>query len=232
MNNARDAMPEGGTITLRSDVLGDTIRFSIKDDGKGIPKNKQTDIFTPFFTTKDPGKGTGLGLAVCSRIITELDGRITVESEEGRGTTFFISLPRADGDFEVEEAPKTYSVPSLSPPHVLVIDDEADILAFCEFLLQELGYTCDTFTEARDAIMAAKEKEYGLFLFDVRMPGMNGPDLLKVMRNEGIETPIVFMSGLLDIDATTLSSDELGHHALVRKPFDARDLALAMRTLL
>ena len=232
MNNARDAMPEGGTITLRSDVLGDTIRFSIKDDGKGIAKEKQTDIFAPFFTTKDPGKGTGLGLAVCSRIIDELDGRITVESEEGRGTTFFINLPKAEGECEEEVKPRSFSVPSLDPPHVLVIDDEADILAFCEFLLHELGYTCDTFTEARDAIKAAQENEYGLFLFDVRMPGMNGPDLLKVMRNEGIEVPIVFMSGLLDIDATTLSSEELGHHALVRKPFDARDLALAIRTLL
>ncbi len=232
INNARDAMPEGGTITVRSDLLGDTVRFSIKDDGKGIAKDKLTDIFTPFFTTKDPGKGTGLGLAVCSRIIDELDGRITVESEMGRGTTFFVHLPKAEGELVQQEKEKRVSAPPLSPPHVLVIDDEGDILAFCEFLLQELGYTCDTFTEARDAILAAQKNDYGLCLFDVRMPGMNGPDLLKVLRNEGLDVPIVFMSGLLDIDATTLSSDDIGLHALVRKPFDARDLALAIRTVL
>ena len=232
INNSRDAMPKGGTITLRSDVLKDSVRFSIKDEGKGIAKEKQSDIFTPFFTTKDPGKGTGLGLAVCTRIINELGGRISVESELGKGSTFFVHLPRASKKDEGKDKEAPAWIPKLTPPRVLVVDDEKDILSFCSFILDEMKLESDCYTKAKDAILASRENDYGLYLFDVRMPGMNGPELLMEIRKEGLDIPVIFMSGLLDIDGSTLNKEELGPHGFVRKPFEIDDLNRALVELL
>ncbi len=93
--NAIDAMPEGGTLTLRARAAGPKVMLEIKDTGIGIPAENLTKIFDPFFTTKDVGRGTGLGLAVCYGIVSEHDGRLDVRSTVGVGTTFTISLPKA-----------------------------------------------------------------------------------------------------------------------------------------
>jgi two-component system NtrC family sensor kinase len=93
--NAIDAMPEGGTLTLRAHRSGPNVIVEIKDTGIGIPQENLTKIFDPFFTTKDVGRGTGLGLAVCYGIVSEHGGRLDVRSAVGVGTTFTISLPKA-----------------------------------------------------------------------------------------------------------------------------------------
>jgi signal transduction histidine kinase len=96
--NARDAMPQGGTVTIRGWVEGDVVKVSVRDTGVGIPKDKQERLFEPFFTTKEPGKGTGLGLYICHRIITEEHGgRISIQSEEGKGTEVLLELPAFSG---------------------------------------------------------------------------------------------------------------------------------------
>ncbi|GBD11336.1 Sensor kinase CckA [bacterium HR23] len=91
--NARDATPEGGRILVRCWAEGGMVKASVKDTGKGIPKALQARLFEPFFTTKEPGKGTGLGLYICHRIVTEHGGRISVASEEGKGTEVFLEFP-------------------------------------------------------------------------------------------------------------------------------------------
>jgi two-component system NtrC family sensor kinase len=93
--NAIDAMPDGGTLTLRTNRSGPNVIVEIKDTGSGIPQENLTKIFDPFFTTKDVGRGTGLGLAVCYGIVSEHGGRLDVRSAVGVGTTFTISLPTA-----------------------------------------------------------------------------------------------------------------------------------------
>jgi signal transduction histidine kinase len=93
--NAIDAMPDGGTLTLRTAVSGPNVIVQIKDTGVGISPENLTKIFDPFFTTKDVGRGTGLGLAVCYGIVSEHGGRLDVRSIVGVGTTFTISLPKA-----------------------------------------------------------------------------------------------------------------------------------------
>ncbi len=96
--NARDACGEdGGTISLYADVTEDEVRLHVKDDGSGIPPAVLEKLFEPFFTTKDPGKGRGLGLAVCQRVLADAGGRIEVSSEEGRGSVFSLVLPRSGG---------------------------------------------------------------------------------------------------------------------------------------
>jgi two-component system NtrC family sensor kinase len=94
--NAIDAMPDGGTLTLRANRSGPNVIVEIKDTGSGIPQENLTKIFDPFFTTKDVGRGTGLGLAVCYGIVSEHGGRLDVRSAVGVGTTFTISLPQAN----------------------------------------------------------------------------------------------------------------------------------------
>ena len=91
--NAIDAMPDGGTLTFRVASKGNRILIEVADTGSGIPQENMPKLFEPFFTTKDVGKGTGLGLAVCYGIISEHNGRISVRSNLGKGTTFSILLP-------------------------------------------------------------------------------------------------------------------------------------------
>ena len=92
--NARDAMPEGGTLTLHADIEDGDVVLYVSDTGQGIPEEIQDRIFEPFFTTKGE-EGTGLGLSICYRILEEHNGEIRMESEEGKGTTFIVTLPRA-----------------------------------------------------------------------------------------------------------------------------------------
>jgi len=91
--NAKDAMPRGGTITIRSEATSSQARVRFSDTGSGIEKSLLDKIFTPFFTTKGEGKGTGLGLSICQKIISQFHGELAVESEMGKGTTFIITLP-------------------------------------------------------------------------------------------------------------------------------------------
>jgi two-component system NtrC family sensor kinase len=94
VNNALDAVANGGRIVVSTRAYGEVIEVQIDDDGVGIPKELRDRIFDPFFTTKEPGKGSGLGLSICHTIMQQLNGSITFDSEPGRGTTFFVRLPR------------------------------------------------------------------------------------------------------------------------------------------
>jgi two-component system NtrC family sensor kinase len=95
LNNALDAVSKGGQIVVSTRAYGDLVEVQIDDDGTGIPKELHERIFDPFFTTKEPGKGSGLGLSICHTIMQQLDGSLAFDSEPGRGTTFWVRLPRA-----------------------------------------------------------------------------------------------------------------------------------------
>ncbi|HEX3626833.1 MAG TPA: ATP-binding protein [Verrucomicrobiae bacterium] len=182
INNARQAIEthqRGGKITISTTVCGSNIRYTIQDNGPGIPAENLRRIFDPFFTTKEVGKGTGLGLSLCYGIIKEHGGDIRVESAPGKGATFFVELPvsQAWGDtIQKLSAPEKKSV----DPHegfgkkVLVIDDEEAILQMVSEGLSRSGYQVETVIDGETALRRLKQDNYDVALCDWKMPGLNG----------------------------------------------------------
>ena len=125
--NAVDAMPKGGTLTLRTRAADGQVEVEVRDTGTGIPEHIREKIFDPFFTTKGP-KGTGLGLSMAYGILQRHNGRITVESEEGHGTTFRLLFPAAAAGSAADAAPPLAAAPgALVSLHCLVVDDEEEV---------------------------------------------------------------------------------------------------------
>jgi PAS domain S-box-containing protein len=209
--NARDAMPNGGVLTIESHNVhvdasyarqhlglrdGDYVSLVISDTGSGIPADVRDRIYDPFFTTKALGQGTGLGLAVVRGIIEQTGGRIWMYSEEGRGTTFKIFLPRnaaeAAADVSVEEV-----LPRRGTETILLVEDEGILRAIVRDALEEHGYhVLEARTPAEAlTINAAYADGIDLLLTDVIMPGMNGRDLAETISATRPKTRIIFMSG-------------------------------------
>ncbi len=231
INNARDAMPKGGTITITTHVDDDAVSLQVSDTGMGIAGDDLSSIFAPFYTTKDPGKGTGLGLPVCSTIVNDHGGTISVESELGEGTSFKIILPLSQ-EMVKEDKDKNQTVSvQIEPSLALVVDDEEDITYLCRHLFADMGIDVDVHNDPHEARELARNKVFGLYLFDVRMPGLSGYKLVEELRNQGDDTPVLFMTGLLD------ERDKKGDHSIYEpcdtlpKPFDVDMLAMAIRNL-
>jgi PAS domain S-box-containing protein len=223
--NARDAMPEGGRLTLetanvvldeeyarpRSYVIpGEYVMLSVSDTGTGIPEAAKPHLFEPFFTTKEHGKGTGLGLAMVYGAVKQNRGSIEVESEPGQGATFRIYLPRVDA------APDPLPVPSHTTrlprgtETVLLVEDEEKVRAVAVGLLARQGYTVYDYADAADALGAVSQLRgpVHLLITDVVLPGMNGRVLaqriealrpeIKVLYTSGYSEDVVIHHGVLD----------------------------------
>jgi len=209
--NARDAMPNGGFLTMetrnvnvdasfaRQHVglqVADYVALVVSDTGCGIPVTILDRIYDPFFTTKVPGRGTGLGLAVVRGIVEQTGGRIGVYSEEGRGTTFKIFLPRHLGDLTPETiVDETRSAGG--DETILLVEDEALLRLVVREALEEYGYRVLEAPSAADALKISRtaEESIDLVLTDVIMPGMTGKDLVELIAVERPQTRIIFMSG-------------------------------------
>jgi len=212
--NARDAMPTGGKVTIKTgnaemseiDVRrysypvkpGSYVLLTVTDTGVGMDAATQTHIFEPFFTTKEKGKGTGLGLATVYGVVKQSDGYIEVHSELGAGTTFKIYLPQVDEPIEVEKSSSAESVPTLNGHEtVLLVEDEQTLRNLTRNVLQSMGYTV---LEAGNGTQACKISEQhrekiDLLLTDVVMPGMNGPALAEQLLVQRPEVKVLYMSG-------------------------------------
>ncbi len=226
--NARDAMPDGGALRIRTWRDGSHAILAVRDEGVGIAAEAIPHLFEPFYTTKAPGKGTGLGLATVYGIMEQAGGRIEVQSAPGKGATFRIVLPIAPGDApgEVDSA-RSGPLPR-GHETVLIVDDEPQIRGLGERLLERLGYRALTAADGREALQRlAARGDIALVLTDMVMPGMGGWDLVTALRNHGVVLPIIVMSGYSDELVAAL--DEV--HFLA-KPFTAMELAVAVRTAL
>jgi two-component system cell cycle sensor histidine kinase/response regulator CckA len=216
MLNARDAMPEGGRLVLETfdvelsepgviDGLGPGayVGFTVSDTGVGIPDSERSRIFEPFYTTKQPGQGTGLGLSSVEGIVRQSGGGIAVSSAEGRGSSFTVYLPRAE--VEVEEASTsrddvrvTEHLPCLPELEtVLVVDDEADVRGLLVEVLRLGGYRV---LEAKDGaealrLASAHPDPIGLLVTDIVMPGISGKELADTLRARSASLKVLFMSG-------------------------------------
>ena len=244
--NARDAMPTGGTLVVETitEALPDanpdlglpggsyaTVRIS--DDGVGISDDVRGRIFDPFFSTKEPGTGTGLGLATAYGIVASLGGAISVETAPGIGTTFVVYLPLADAPVVVQApareegaSERTGRAGREGTVRVLLVEDHPDVRSAVVRVLQELRHEVVAVDRADEALDRLREADqvFDLLLTDVRMPGMSGPDLADQVR-----LPTVFMSGYAQRMLEHALHDG---RAFVEKPFTSEQLAAAITVAL
>ena len=206
--NARDAMPDGGTLTLRVlvDLPGRRACLEVEDTGEGMDLATLEHVFEPFYTTKGPGQGTGLGLAMVYGIVTQSGGDIAVESHPGRGSIFRVKLPLADGAAEgLPEAPAAATpeaTPAAARETVLVAEDDEAVRRLVQDVLEGAGYRvlAAGTGEAALALAADHAGPVDLLVSDVVMPGMRGPELAARLAEARPGVPVVLMSGYADRD--------------------------------
>ena len=213
--NARDAMPDGGTLTFATsnirlngrdpqgvsgvDRPDDYVVVEVTDTGTGIPEVFRDKIFDPFFSTKETGQGTGLGLSMVFGFVKQSGGNIEVHSEEGHGTTFKIYLPKAD--IEASQLPSADDLQATGGTEtILCVEDDADVRAYVIAQLESLGYKAIAASNAAEALAIADGgAEFDLLFTDIVMPGkMNGKQLAERMRLRRPSLRVLFTSGYTD----------------------------------
>jgi len=247
--NARDAMPQGGSLTITAEnaVLdeqyaamridakpGKYVAISVTDSGTGIPPEILDKIFDPFFTTKDIGKGTGLGLATVIAIVKGHDGFLNVSSEVGKGTTFKVYLPALDHPLESSDKTEELDeLPRGQGEMILIVDDEASILTITGQTLEAFGYEILTANDGVEAIAlyAENRNKISVVLTDMAMPIMDGPATIRVLKKMNPLVKIIAASGLRT-EGTPVqpSSPEIKY--FIDKPYTAGTLLRTLRTIL
>ncbi len=243
--NAWQAMPEGGTLKIQSDIVnleeeylkaqmiepGHFAKISVTDTGFGMDDSTQQQIFNPFFTTKEKGRGTGLGLASAYGIIQNHDGFITVNSEIGRGTTFTFYLPLSEMEPHQENPDETTIVKGSEK--ILLVDDEELIIEVGNAMLQALGYSVICVQGGKEAIQRVKEigEEIDLVILDLIMPDIDGGRTFDQIREIYPLMPIILSSGYA-IDGQAAEIMARGCDGFIQKPFSLAKLSKKIRSVI
>ena len=194
--------------------------IEVSDNGRGMSRDVIGHIFEPFFTTKNVGEGSGLGLSVVHGIVTAHGGEITVESEEGRGSTFRVLLPLA------EQA----GIRASRGVRILLVDDEQSVLRVTRELLTSQGFDVESFTDPQSALQQFQmdPSNFDVLVTDHNMPGMTGADLSRSIRVIRPELPIILITGF-----ASSSVDELeGIDHKIMKPVSGRELSMVIQQCL
>ncbi|SDT95979.1 PAS domain-containing hybrid sensor histidine kinase/response regulator [Desulfobacula phenolica] len=212
---------------------GSYVCLTIKDTGVGIQPNIIEKIFDPFFTTKKKGKGTGLGLAIVHGIVTEMGGTVKVYSEPGKGTEFKAFFPEEKKIFENRRIQIPLSNIQGGTERILLVDDEAAIIAFEKKVLTRLGYQVTSLTSSVEAleVFRAAPKEFDLVISDVAMPILSGDRLASELIKIRPDIPILICTGFSET-ITQKNVEELGGKGFLMKPVGMKDLAQAIRNIL
>ncbi|MDG2535195.1 PAS domain S-box protein [Sphingomonas sp. HITSZ_GF] len=230
--NARDAMPNGGRIRLVTSNLsrpeGDMVCLAISDTGEGIAPEKLERVFEPFFTTKPAGKGTGLGLSQIHGFAVQSGGAATIESELGQGTTVRILLPRTDKPAQ-KSAELDPQVSIAAGLKVLLVEDSDHVRYFARQLLEDLGCEVVEAASGEEALERLKDNSVDLIFSDIVMPGMNGLELAKRVREQNDRVAVLLASGYSSKQFIPADQREF---PILRKPYKLQTLAVAIRTLL
>lgn len=225
--NARDAMPQGGTLLLQVASDGTDAVMTVSDTGTGMDDETVARAFEPFFTTKQLHLGSGLGLAVSHGIVRQSGGKIEIESELGNGTAIHIRLPLARGQAVTSTPVMTRGQPERANGEtVLVVDDDEKVRKTTSETLKRLGYTVLSAAGPAEALQLwpLEQSKIALILTDVMMPEMNGPELVSRLFSSHRRRAVVYMTGY---DAGALS--ELADNEVLTKPFTELQLAIALR---
>ena len=247
--NARDAMPTGGRLCIRTanvylDAIharrisaslasGDYVELSVVDSGAGMDEETKAHIFEPFFTTKGPGKGTGLGLATVYGIVRQSGGGIAVESELGKGSTFHIYLPLERRAVEMRQAIAPPVEKSRNFETVLVAEDEEIVRELVCDVLEEQGYNVLCAAHGMEALRMAEDFDGKIHLLvtDVIMPHMNGPELAEKLSLVRPGLKILYVSGYSNNDISDHGVLDTGVE-LLQKPFTPQTLARKVRDVI
>ena len=247
--NARDAMPDGGTLIIETQGLyldesfhqqhpevtpGNYVLLAVSDAGQGMDEETQAQVFEPFFTTKEAGKGTGLGLSTVYGIVKQSGGFIWVYSEPEQGTTFKIYLPQLTGTKKQQESLREKKEPMGGTETILLVEDEESLRKMAGRILEGYGYSV---IEAKNGIEALEIATKGdrlkidLLVTDVIMPKMGGKELAGKLTEEYPRLSVLYISGYMD--------NAIAHHgvldkglSLLQKPFSSRSLAEKVREVL
>lgn len=210
---------------------GAYLKLTVSDTGHGIDRAIMERIFDPFFTSKKPGEGTGMGLAVVHGIVKSYGGAIVVDSEPGKGSRFDVFLPRIEGDF-FPEADSAAPMPT-GKERILFVDDEEDLVDMVQQMLERLGYSVAAKTNSLEALelFKAQPDQFALVITDQTMPHMTGADLAKELMRIRPDIPIILCTGFSEV----ISAEEakaLGIREFVMKPFATREIAEITRRVL
>jgi PAS domain S-box-containing protein len=223
---------EAADALLYQDITpGRYLKLTVADTGHGMDANTMSRIFEPYYTTKDVGMGTGMGLATVHGIVKKHGGDITVCSEQGVGTTFQVLLPVTEIEMKRDRDNST-SLP-IGNEKILLVDDEKTLADLGKDLLESLGYSVETRTSAHDALEAFRIQpgKYHLIITDMTMPNMHGKKLAKEIKKIRPDIPIILCTGY----STLLSSDHAMDQSISRilmKPLTVAELGTSVRNVL
>jgi PAS domain S-box-containing protein len=247
--NARDAMPGGGELrfevrnltladpgacTRLSLTPGDYVTIAVRDNGCGMDQDTAARIFEPFFTTKEPGRGTGLGLAIVADIITGSEGRVALETQPGRGTTFLLHLPRVASRNEVlRTVPARDLAIERGSETILIAEDKPLVRRILRTALENAGYVVLEAPDGEQALDVARRfgGRIDLLLTDVVMPGIGGFALSQALAGDRPDIRVIFMSGHPPGASAREAVDRSGAPCL-QKPFSFDVLSRELRAVL
>jgi CheY-like chemotaxis protein len=246
--NARDAMPDGGRLTIETSNIvldrgyadthasvqaGSYVMLSVTDTGCGMNEGTQSRIFEPFFTTKGPGKGTGLGLATVYGVVKQSGGYIYVYSEVNRGTTFKIYLPQVEAELHKPSGEAEPKASARGSETILFVEDEQSVRGLVREFLGAAGYCVLEASDGLEArkIAAAHPGPIHLLITDVVMPHLSGPELAAKLALERPETKALYISGYTD-DTVFRHGVLEGGVSFLQKPFNLKALAEKVREVL
>lgn len=233
--NARDAISDSGTITISTDEAfidesyanlhpeaksGHYVVLSVRDTGIGISDDIKDKIFNPFFTTKEKGKGTGLGLAVTYGIVSSHDGWISVYSEKGKGTEFRVYLPAMETSAIIKEQKESAAHPMpFTSSLILLVDDEEMVRDVGRSMLESLGYKVITASNGKEAVEIYREKggEIGLITMDLVMPVMDGLNAFREIKKINPDAKVIISSGYSADNMDILKKE--GVSGFINKPY-------------
>ena len=227
MNNALDAMPKGGQISIKTFVENSHVVVLVKDSGIGIPKDIKDKIFDPFFTTKGV-QSTGLGMSASYGIINRHRGTITVDSVEGQGTTFFVKFPKLEKVIKEKEKPIANEQNGTS---ILVVEDEEGVRTILKDILEDGGYKVEVAPNGKKGIKLFQEKKFNLVFTDLGMPGMSGWQVAEEIKKMNGKTKVALVTGW-EVDLNNNELKKCGVDLVINKPFQMNQILGSVKEMM